>query len=84
MAEIPARPRYPIEWLQERLTVADADRMFSRANPQWEELKSSMQPDDELWRFCSPPESWQYLAGRAGVALVRNRTIVSAIVTLLN
>jgi hypothetical protein len=84
MAEIPAKGRYPIEWLREPLTVADADRMFPRANPKWEELKSSLRPGDEFWRFKSPPDSWRRLAGRAGIALVRNRTIVHAIVTMLN
>jgi hypothetical protein len=83
-AASPAQGVYPIEWLQERLTLADAERMLSAADAKWQALKSAMRPGDELWTFTSPADSWAHLAGRAGIALVRNRTIVSAIVTLMN
>jgi hypothetical protein len=36
----------------------------------WLGLKPSMQPGDELYRFCTSHESWEHLAGRAGIALV--------------
>ena len=41
-------------------------------------------PDDEIWEFSSSLESWQYLAGRAGAALVRDGTVIDACVTALN
>jgi len=41
-------------------------------------------PDDEVWEFASPPESWKHLAGRAGLALVRERTVIDAYVTLMS
>jgi hypothetical protein len=41
-------------------------------------------PDDEIWEFSSSLESWQYLAGRAGAALVRDGTVIDACVTVLN
>jgi hypothetical protein len=41
-------------------------------------------PDDEIWEFSSSLESWQHLAGRAGVALVRDGTVIDACVTVLN
>jgi hypothetical protein len=91
------------EWLQEFVTVVEAERLHTRApddersarvqelrkpfgfrNPQWEELKARMRPGDELWTFASPAGSWQHLAGRRGIALVRNKRIVCAIVTLMN
>lgn len=93
---------YPLEWLQERITVQEAERMHTRApdersaripalrkpfgfrNAQWEELKARMWPGDELWTFASPAESWRHLAGRSGIALVRNKKMVCAIVTLMN
>jgi hypothetical protein len=62
---------YPVEWLQERITAEEAERMQTHA--QWETLRASMQPGDELWTFASPAESWQRLAGRSGIALVRNK-----------
>jgi hypothetical protein len=57
---------------------------FGFRNPQWEELKANMRPGDELWTFASPAESWQHFAGRSGIALVRNKRIVCALVTLMN
>ncbi len=39
---------------------------------------------DELWRFSSPPETWQRKCGSAGIALVRDRQIVHAIITMRN
>lgn len=41
-------------------------------------------PDDEVWQFSSSPDSWEHLAGRAGLALVRERTVVDAYVTLMS
>lgn len=43
-----------------------------------------MKPDDEVWEFSSSPDSWEHLAGRAGLALVRDRTVVDAYVTLMS
>ena len=40
--------------------------------------------DDEVWAFSSSSESWEHLAGRAGLAIVRERTVVDAFVTLMN
>jgi hypothetical protein len=34
----------------------------------WQRIKLRMVPADELWTFSSPPEYWQGLAGRMGVA----------------
>lgn len=43
-----------------------------------------MQPDDELWEFSSPPESWAKLHGRKGFAVVRAGEIVDALITAMN
>jgi hypothetical protein len=85
-------------WLQTRVTVAEAeaahlvqtDRLgpdpvpFGFQNEQWRALLAQMQEGDELWQFSSPAESWQHLAGRAGIALVRQGKVVASIVTLMN
>ncbi len=41
-------------------------------------------PDDEVWQFSSSPDSWEHLAGRAGLALIRGRTVIDAYVTLMS
>jgi hypothetical protein len=57
---------------------------FGALNAKWEALKARMQPNDELWTFSSPPRTWEDLAGRAGVALVRDGQAIEIIVTMLN
>jgi hypothetical protein len=60
------------------------NRAFSFQNQKWERLKSHMIEGDELWYYCSPPESWEALAGRSGIALVRNGAVIETIVLLMN
>jgi len=43
-----------------------------------------IQEGDVVWRFSSPPDSWRYLAGRAGFALVRDGKIVHSRMTILS
>jgi hypothetical protein len=62
----------------------DAAKPFGFMNAEWEALKAEMQPGDELWTFSSSPESWQALAGRSGIALVRNGTPIKTLVGAMN
>jgi hypothetical protein len=62
----------------------DAAKPFGFNNAKWEDLKSEMQPGDELWIFSSPPESWQAHAGRSGIALVRNGIPIKTLVGVMN
>jgi hypothetical protein len=62
----------------------DAAKPFGFRHREWEEFKVQMLPADELWTFSSPPDSWGDLAGRAGVALVRNGVPIGTIVTVMN
>jgi hypothetical protein len=41
-------------------------------------------PGDELWRFRSPPSTWENMAGCAGYSIVRCGAIVCSLVTLRN
>jgi hypothetical protein len=69
----------------ERLKRApELGRPFGALNAAWEALKADIQPNDELWTFSSPPRTWEDLAGRAGVALVRDGKAIKVIVTKLN
>lgn len=47
-------------------------------------LLVQMQEGDELWTYSSPQLTWNDLAGEAGVALVRNGTIVAHVVSFGN
>jgi hypothetical protein len=62
----------------------DAAKPFGFKNGQWEAIKAAMQPGDELWTFRSPAESWKNLAGRAGIAVVRDGNPVMVLTTMLN
>jgi hypothetical protein len=82
--------------LLDKLTVEEAEanpiriretgelKPFGYMSGQWESLKRAMRPGDELYRFTSSPESWKHLAGRAGIALVRDGEIVDTLVTMMN
>ena len=62
----------------------DAGKPFGFRHAEWEALKAHMQPGDELWTFMSPPQSWQALAGRAGIALVRNGAPIEVMIGAMN
>ena len=57
---------------------------FGFLSGEWDALKNEMQPGDEIWRFSSPGKDWEDLAGRGGVALVRNGVPIKVIVTVMN
>jgi hypothetical protein len=57
---------------------------FGLLNCQWRELIGSMHEGDELWEYRSPEQFWKNMAGRVGIALVRNGEVVDAITTVLN
>lgn len=86
------------EWLTRMITVEEAEAAnsvqnerlgpnpvaFGFINDRWKEFLGRMAPGDELWEFMSSPESWACLAGRAGIALVREGEIVDSILTMMN
>jgi hypothetical protein len=79
------------QWLDQKLTITEIEaahtgdgKPFGRLNPEWEQMKAHMIDGDELWSFKSPPDTWRHLAGRAGIALVRDGEIIRNLVTLMN
>ena len=50
----------------------------------WRSFSLTPLPEDEVWEFRSSDESWRYLAGRAGVALVRDKVVIDTFVTVMN
>jgi hypothetical protein len=53
-------------------------------NDEWEAFQRIMRPGDELYRYRTSNESWAHLAGRAGIALVRNGEIIKASINEMN
>lgn len=61
----------------------EAAKPFGFQHQKWEDFKAAM-PGDELWSFASSADSWKHLAGRAGIAIVRNGVPIQAFVTMMN
>jgi hypothetical protein len=82
-----AQPQNPDGDLTDRTSVAELERdqkTYGPSNAKWQALKSEMIHGDELWYYCTSPESWQQLHGRAGIALVRRGQVVDRLVVLMN
>jgi hypothetical protein len=85
---------WPEGWRHRIITVEDAEREHPGAEERpepfgfladdWKDLKAQMREGDELHAFSSEAASWEHLAGRAGVALVRDGEIVVSILTAMN
>ncbi len=41
-------------------------------------------PGDELWVYCSNPDTWKRLCGRAGFAIVRSGEVVDFYQAIIN
>lgn len=75
----------PASWLKERITLDEAEEEFPWFRNQdvfgrgiaWRE-------GDEIWRFSSPKEQWMALAGRGGIALIRDGRCVGHVLTSLS
>lgn len=50
---------------------ADGQVDVTRTGQQFRALMNRAGPGDELYSFCSPPETWSHLGGRDGMVLVR-------------
>jgi hypothetical protein len=70
------------QWLKTRITVAEVEAKYGWSSNQldrWEQLKTQLPDNDELWECASPPETWRALAGREGVALVSDGKAIFAV-----
>jgi hypothetical protein len=57
---------------------------FGFINDQWLEIKSKMQKGDKIFEFTTNPESWQNLAGREGVIVLRGNIVIGVLITKMN
>ena len=82
-------------WLQNEISKEEAEVghiveidgrkvPFGYTNYVWCKLLEKIQDGDRLYEFKSSDDSWQHLAGRQGIALVRDGEIVADIVTRMN
>lgn len=82
-------PLLSVEQVESKYNLSD-ERLgpdpvvFGFMNNAWLKLKSQMLEGDNLQAFRSPPESWANLAGREGIAIVRNGEVIDMLITILN
>ncbi len=85
----PIWEKISIEEIENKYTIKD-DRLgdepviFGFVNFQWIKIIEAMQENDEFYFFCSDANSWGHLAGREGIALVRDEKIIDSIITRMN
>jgi len=78
----------PKHFLKHIVTIDDIRQQFAHADRRFgveaRIFFESLQDGDQTWFFISDADSWANLAGRQGYAIVRNDTVVAAILTLLS
>jgi hypothetical protein len=79
----------------QRVTIEEAEKEnmveiegkmvpFGYCNRDWVILLNLMLPGDEIYRFCSSPESWEDQYGQEGYQLIRNGEIIADIITKMS
>lgn len=53
-------------------------------NTKWNPFVADLLPDDEVWRFQSPPHTWVGLCGCSGYAVLRDGQIIRTLTTTRN
>ena len=88
--------RPPPEWTFRRIPKARERREFwplrtgvplvpeTRNDIDLADMLIRMQPGDELWHYRSPRETWSFMMGRGGIALVRNGRVIADVTTRMN
>ncbi len=82
----------PKEWLKNKLTKEEVQESIDRNHCGIERKSISdmmkqmnyKEDTDEIWNYSSSKESWDYLCGRSGIALVRNGEPIANITYMLN
>jgi hypothetical protein len=74
----------PNEWLTKRIGIEDIDRAKVGKKAGWSNIMARLTERDELWEFSSPADHWENLAGRAGVALIREGRSIAHVITMMN
>ena len=61
-----------------------AENVFAVDLNKFWDLFSDKEKGDKLWTFSSPKKDWMVLKGISGLALVRNKKVVSYILMRIN
>lgn len=72
------------EWLARRVERSEVNEKVPKGHPRFQPFWDELRPDDEIWSYCSPMETWSKMCGRMGYAIVRDGEIVKSCVTLMN
>jgi hypothetical protein len=80
------------DWLTHRIAPEEIKTKYLSDKPDtsywyrlgWTAFLKRIKPGDELWEFCSPPETWHNRRGREGVAMVRRGKVVRSVITRMN
>ena len=75
------------QFQRRRITLEEFERDHlgsDRDNPKWKAFKATIQPDDEIWEYCSDRQSWDELMGIAGVELIRDGERVATLEHRMN
>ena len=67
-----------------RKLVANSERREQWDVEKWQPFITDLLPEDEVWRFQSPPTTWAKMCGCAGYCVVRNGRILRSLVTIRN
>lgn len=81
----------PSEWLRERLSDNDISALnaggrdayehgLDRESGGWKSVKGQFAPGDEVWKYCSPIDTWQSGHGEMGIAIVREGVVIASVV----
>jgi hypothetical protein len=68
----------PVEKVKQKF----GDRPFGMMTDKWREFVLQLREEDELWFFCSPPDTFQKKLGCQGFAILREGNIRATLVTL--
>lgn len=76
------------KWAARKSSPINTKSVVGTIQPEWwasaGDLLPKVWPGDEIWYFESDPVSWQFLAGRAGYAIVYHGSPMYYTVTRLN
>lgn len=86
----------PVAWLRNRYTIDELDAQLqgqlsshliipkSEFEAQLQHFKIMSRLGGDVFSFSSPPDTWKYMMGRGGYALVREERSLAFVETLMN
>jgi hypothetical protein len=70
-----------------RLTLEEYEREHlgaERENAKWIAFKETIEPEDEIWEYCSDEHSWDQLMGFGCVVLIRGGKTIATLTMRMN